>query len=527
MTAAASATIDWRGRQPSRLIEMIRRQAALHPDAPALSEPGRGPVGYRALEAAIDAAAERLAGLGVGPGDRVLIVNENSIAAVALLFAASARDAWPVPVNARSSAREIDEIAAHCEPRRILFTSAVSREAAAHADRHGAVPLDLGRVGGVRAGPPGDGAPEPVSGDPARDVAVMIYTSGTTGRPKGVMLSHRAALYVASSPGSQLPTSPDDVIYGALPITHVYGLTSTCLRGLYGGAHVLMVPRFDVADLADALAHRGVTVFQGVPQMYARLLDHVRASGRPLEAPRLKVATIGGAAVDPALKAAAEDALGVRLVVGYGMTEFASTVTRSLPAHAGRDTCAGPTLPGIETRVVDPQGENVPPGAPGELWIRGPNRMLGYYRDPEATAAVITPDGWYRTGDLCRVDADGYVHFVERDREVIIRSGFNVYPVEVETVLASHPDVVLAAVVGRTVAGNEEVVAFVEPVAGRTPDPAALAAWCADRLAPYKRPAEIVVMDALPAAPTGKLLKKPLRELAAKRAAARAGAQPA
>ncbi len=515
MTAAASAEIDWRDRQPSRLIDMVRRQAALNPGATALSEADGPSIDYRDLEAAVDRTAQALAGLGVGAGDRVLIVNENSIAAVALLFAAAALDAWPVPVNARLSAREIDEIARHCEPRRIVFTTGVSAEAAAHADRHGAEPLDLGDVGAVRVGPRGDGAPEPVSGDPVRDVGVLIYTSGTTGRPKGVMLSHRAALFVASSPGAQRPTQPGDVIYCALPIAHIYGLTSTCLRGLWGGAEVLLAPRFDVAHLARVLAEGRVTMLQGVPQMYVRLLDYLREHPADPAAPNLVFATMGGAYVEPALKEATEAALGTRIVVGYGMTEFASTVTRSLPQHVGRDTCAGPLLPGLEARVVDPDGDDVPAGGSGELWIRGPNAMLGYYRDPEATAVVMTPDGWYRTGDLCRLDGDGFVHFVERDREVIIRSGFNVYPVEVEEVLAAHPDVALAAVVGRSVGGNEEVVAFVEPAPGRDPTPDALAAWAAERLGPYKRPAEIRVLDALPAAPTGKILKARLRELAA------------
>ncbi|MEQ8698569.1 MAG: AMP-binding protein, partial [Bauldia litoralis] len=170
MTAAVSANSDWRDRQPARLIDMIRRQAALNPDAPALTEAGGASIDYRGLAAAVAAAAETFERLGVGPGDRVLIVNENSIAAVTALFAAAALDAWPVPVNARLSAREIDEIAKHCEPRRIVFTTGASPEAAVHAGRHGAEPVDLDRAGTVHVGPRGDGAPEPVTGDPVRDV---------------------------------------------------------------------------------------------------------------------------------------------------------------------------------------------------------------------------------------------------------------------------------------------------------------------------------------------------------------------
>ena len=456
---------------------------------------------------------------GCAPGDRVMIVNENCAAAGALTFATSMRDAWPVIVNARMTAREIDTIADHAGVRRIFFTSAVSPEAAEHGRRHGATPLGLDLVGPVDVGPLRDAEPEPVHDDPARQVGLLVYTSGTTGAPKGVMLSHQAALFVASSPGSLTKVGPGDVSYGVLPMAHIYGLTSTFLRTLYGGAHLLSVPRFDAAHLADALAEN-VTAFQGVPQMFARLLDYAEKSGRTLTMPKLRFATIGGAYVEPDLKAAAEDALGVRLIVGYGMTEFASTVTRSLPEHVGKDTTVGPPLPGIDVRIVDGVDTPLPAGETGEIWLSGPNRMLGYYRNEEASREVLTDDGWYRTGDLGWLDDDNYIHYVERQKEVIIRSGFNVYPVEVEEVLSSHPAVTLSGVVGRAVKGNEEIVAYVELAAGEKVAVDELAVYAAERLAPYKRPAEIHILESLPAAPTGKILKKELRAMARGRGAA-------
>jgi long-chain acyl-CoA synthetase len=436
---------------------------------------------------------------------------------VVALFAASAAGAWAAPVNARMSAREIDAITDHAGARRVVFTSGVSVEAMEHAARHGASAADLADGLVVDIGPLRDAATEAVTGDPAKDACLLVYTSGTTGAPKGVMLSHRAALFVASGPGAQRPLAAGDLVYGALPIAHIYGLTSTLLRTIYGGAHIRLMPRFDAADLADALAEGGVTLMQGVPQMYAKLIEWAEGAGFRLRAPDLKFATIGGAFVEPDLKAAAEAALGIRLTVGYGMTEFASTVTRSLPEHVGRDICAGPPLPGIEVRIAGAGGEAVAVGEAGEIWLRGPNCMLGYYRNPEATAAVLTEDGWYKTGDMGRVDAAGSIHFAERAREIIIRSGFNVHPVEVETVLSTYPGVTLSAVVGRAVPGNEEVVAFVQPAPGAVLDPMAIQEFCADRLAPYKRPAEIVVLDPLPAAPTGKILKNKLKDLAASR----------
>jgi long-chain acyl-CoA synthetase len=500
---------------PARLIDLVHRGAERWPDGPALSEAGGATITYRAFAASVAAATERLRALGIRAGDRVMIVNENSIAACVLFIAASALDAWPMLVNARLSAREIDTIADHAEARRVFFTVAVSAEARAHAERLGAAPLDLPGLGaGATAMSAARDAPsEPVTGDPTRDVAALIYTSGTTGAPKGVMLSHRACLYVASSPGAQRRPSPADLVYCALPIAHIFGFTSTWLRGLYGGAHVLLVPRFSAEHLADALA-RGASIFQGVPQMYAKLLEYARTSGRKLAAPGLRMATVGGAPIEPDLKAAVEEALGTRLVNGWGMTEFASTVSRSLPQHVGRDISAGPVLPGIEVRIVDEHGRDRPPGEPGEIRLRGPNCMLGYYRNPEATRAVMTEDGWYKTGDLGALAADGTLSIVDRIRDLVIVSGFNVYPAEVEAELVAHPAVTLAAVIGRRRQGNEEVIAFVQPAPGARVDEAELAQFLVARLAPYKRPARIVVMEQLPAAPTGKILKSRLRALA-------------
>jgi acyl-CoA synthetase (AMP-forming)/AMP-acid ligase II len=500
---------------PPRLIDLARRGAVRWPGRPAMSEAGGAAISYRAFAAAVEAAAARLGALGVRAGDRVMIVNENCIAAAALFFAASALDAWPMLVNARLSPRELDTIAGHAEPRRIFFTLAVSPEARGQAERFGAEAFEVPGLatGALAVSALRETQAEPVTGDPARDVAALIYTSGTTGAPKGVMLSHRACLYVASSPGAQRRPTPDDLVYCALPIAHVFGLTSTWLRGLFGGAHVLLVPRFSPEHLADALA-RGVTILQGVPQMYARLLEYARASGRKLAAPALRMATVGGAPIEPDLKAAVEEALDVRLVNGWGMTEFASTVSRSLPQHVGRDISAGPVLPGIEVRIVDEKGRDTPQGRAGEIWLRGPNCMLGYYKDTEATRAVLRDDGWYMTGDLGSLAADGTLSIVDRLRDLVIVSGFNVYPAEVEAELTAHPAVTLAAVIGRRRQGNEEVIAFVQPAPGARVTGAELAHFLEPRLAPYKRPARIVVLDQLPAAPTGKILKAQLRKMA-------------
>ena len=465
-----------------------------------------------ALEDAVVTAAQRLAAHGVRPGDRVVIVNENSAALVVTIFALSRIGAWPVIVNARLTAAELDAIRAHCEPRLTLYTVEASPAAAVHATRDGANIFDLGDIGAVAAGPTHESAPAHDG-----DVAVLIYTSGTTGQPKGVMLTHGNLLFVAEMSGRVRRLSPADRVYAVLPIAHVFGLASVFLGTLFHGGELRLVPRFDAKEAARALDEDGITVFQGVPAMYARLLELAAQRGRPLPAPQLRYISAGGAPLDPAIKARIETMWGAALHNGYGLTETAPTVTTTETDRPATDNSVGPALPGVELRIVDPAtGRDAPTDAVGELWVRGPNVMKGYYRDPAATASVLLPDGWLRTGDLARIDARGHLYIAGRLKELIIRSGFNVYPPEVEAVLTTHPDVAIAAVLGRAVDGNEEVVAFVQPVAGRALDIEALKRFAADRLAPYKRPSHYVVMDALPATPAGKVLKARLAgELAA------------
>jgi acyl-CoA synthetase (AMP-forming)/AMP-acid ligase II len=250
----------------------------------------------------------------------------------------------------------------------------------------------------------------------------------------------------------------------------------------------------------------GITILQGVPALYARLLD---AAGGPVPS-TLRFIYAGGSPLTPALKARVEAAFGLPLHNGYGMTETAPTISQTDTDAPRGDTSVGRPIPGLETRIAGGAEE-------GELWVRGPNVMLGYYRDAAQTAAVLAPDGWLNTGDVVRRGDGGALFIVGRTRELIVRSGFKIYPLEVETLLNAHPRVAQAAVVGRPAAnGDEEAVAFVE-VRGAAGDalPDELAAWLAGQLAPYKVPARVVVLAALPAGATGKVLKAALRDMAA------------
>jgi long-chain acyl-CoA synthetase len=498
---------------PARIDAIPRNAAARTPDAPALAEAGRT-IGYRALVDAIDRHAALLRDLGVRGGDRVLLASENCAAQVALIFAASTVGAWIVNVNPRLTAPELDGIALHSGARVALYTAGVSAEAAAHAARAGAHACP--GFDGLMAGPRNeDCKPEAEVGEA---VAALVYTTGTTGQPKGVMLSHRSLLYVAAVSSRLRGLVPQDRAWGVLPISHVYGLTSVMLGTLSAGACLQLAPRFAPQEMLAAIRDEGLTIVQGVPAMYARLLALPGIAGTrpPLHLPsRLRFAYAGGAPLDPQLKERVEALLGTPLHNGYGLTEAAPTVSQTRLDAPRADTSVGLPIPGVEVRLVDRAGRDLADGAPGELWVRGPNLMRGYYREPRLTAAALRPGGWLNTGDMATRAADGALSIVGRSKELIIRSGFNVFPLEVETALNSHPGVTQSAVVGRPCAhGNEEVVAFVQPVPGVAPASEELAAWAAARLAPYKRPARIVALAALPAAPSGKVLKLVLAKMA-------------
>jgi long-chain acyl-CoA synthetase len=494
--------------EPPRRLDAIASQLGSQRSVAVVVEDASVALTGAEVETAVEGTAELLRIHGIRPGDRVVVINENSVSLAVLVFALSRIGAWPVLVNARLSAAEIDSIAEHCSARAFACTTAASPAAREHARRLEAGKILLEDVGAVGLSAVRQSAPEPVTGG-GDDVVALIYTSGTTGAPKGVMLTHENLLFVARTSGALRRLSPDDRVYGVLPISHVFGLASVFLGSLYYGARLRHVPRFEPEALADALAAGAVSVLQGVPAMYARLLGLARERGG-CPAPGLRYISSGGAPLDLALKQRVEALWGLPLHNGYGLTETAPTVTTTNIDRPAGDNSVGPVVPGAEIRICAIEdGRELPVGDVGEIWIRGPNVMKGYYRDPAATAAAMTPEKFFRSGDLGRIDGNGNLYVVGRLKELIIRSGFNVYPVEVEGVLCQHPDVMLAAVIGRPSPGgaNEDIVAFVQPVRGREPDADALAAFVSGQLAPYKRPTRYVFMDELPATAAGKVLK--------------------
>ncbi|WP_254453316.1 class I adenylate-forming enzyme family protein [Siccirubricoccus sp. G192] len=500
---------------PARIDQVIEPWAERTPDAPALAEEGRAWT-YGELARNVGFLRDWLRQHGVRPGDRVMVVAENGIAQAVLILAISAADAWVVNVNARLSAREIDLIRDHSGARRVLYTAAVSPDARAHAERHGAALLDLPDVGPLALGPLApDVVPEPAATDPAKQVAVLLYTSGTTGAPKGVMLSHHNILFIATTARVMRKMGPGDRLYGILPLAHIVGFSTVLTATLMSGGSVHFAPRFQPEAALATLERQRITRFLGVPAMFQRIREHCATKGvTRLDLPDLALISASGAPLDLDLKEGIEQLFGLPLNNGYGITECSPTIAMTSSDKPRRDESVGEPIPGIELRLLGPDHQPVAPGEVGEIHVRGPGLMQGYYRAPDLTAAVIDAEGWFNTGDLARMQ-DGALWIVGRSKELIIRSGFNVYPPEIEAVLNAHPDVTLSAVVGRKVPGNEEVVAFVQLRPGAATSAAGLAAFAAARLAPYKRPAGIVLLDALPTNPTGKILKQQLAQQAA------------
>ncbi|HSH90689.1 MAG TPA: class I adenylate-forming enzyme family protein [Ramlibacter sp.] len=487
---------EWLAREPARVFIHL-------PDAQC---------SFAQLGEWVDQAETELREDGVGSGDRVLIIAENCPQHVALILAVSRVGAWSCGINARMAAGEVDAFAAKADARVCYFTSSVSTAAAAHAERLGA---RSSRVAGLlRTAARSNAQPEP---EPlASSVAAIIFTSGTTGASKGVLMTHDGVTHFGRVSAASRDLGPADRSYACLPMTHIFGLGTVLVASLYAGASLVMRSRFDPADVIDALANHGVSQLQGPPTLFARLVAYMDQHGIQLPpAPNLRYIYAGAGPLDLPLKRRVEAALGLPLHHGYGLSEYAGSVCVTRLDENRDDTAAGHLLEGAEYRISDPvTGQELPDGKRGEIWMRGRGLMPGYFRDAEATRAVMREGGWYASGDIGERGPDGALFVVDRLKEMIIRSGFNVYPGEVEAVLNAFPAVERAAVAGRAEAdGNEEVLAFVQLRPGATLDRAALQSHLRANLSPYKQPAHVHVVAEFPMTGNGKVLKRELLAL--------------
>lgn len=341
------------------------------------------------------------------------------------------------------------------------------------------------------------------------DVAIILYTSGTTGKPKGAMLTHKNIYSNARDVGIYLRYSENDRVIATLPLFHVFGLTVSLNAPLLMGAQVLLVPKFSPKEIFRIVKKFEATVFVGVPTMYNFLFQY--PDGNPEDMKSLRLCISGGSSLPIALLKNFENKFNVVISEGYGLSE-ASPVTCFNPLDRPRKPGSiGTSIVHVENKVVNELGEELPPGMAGELIVRGPNVMKGYYKMPEETAATIK-DGWLYTGDIAKMDEEGYFYIVDRKKDMIIVGGFNVYPREVEEVLYSHPEVVEVAVLGVPDPNHGEAVKCFVVSKNPSLTEEELIEYCRQHLAKYKVPSSIEFLDELPKNTTGKILRRALKE---------------
>jgi long-chain acyl-CoA synthetase len=468
----------------------FRTTAERFADRTALAWDG-GQLSYQALAGLAAGWARSLARRGVKPGDRVaLALGNRPDFAIALLGALEA-GATAAPLGPQLT-----------------------------ADERASILDDLGPALVVEEVTWTPGVPEPVAG--VAGPALVLYTSGSTGRPKGALLSRAAlAFAVHSWRGPVMALTPDDVVLAALPLAHSFGLNGALLAPLLAGATVIIVDRFSPAAVLAAIERHRVTVLPGVATMFRRLLEAPELGCHDLSSLRLAVS---GAAPCPwELARAWRERTGVRILRGYGATELFRPISYLAADPVDLPDAVGRPVPGVEARIVDADGAPLPAGEVGELWIRSPAVMDGYLGAPGETARLLV-DGWFRTGDLASRSADGFVRIAGRLRERILRGGYSVFPAEVEAVLAAHPAVAEVAVVGVEDADlGEEVAAFVVPRTGAAVSPDELVAHCRARLAAYKCPRIVTLVEELPRSLTGKVAKSRLAALTRSERDARPG----
>ncbi len=494
----------------TNLATNLERTAQSHPQKTAIRLDALELSWAQLLDQAA-AAAGALRAAGLQPGERVALILPNVPAYPILFYGALMAGGVVVPMNPLLKAGEIEHYFTDSGATFAFVWSDFVEEAEKVAASSGTRVVPCGPMG------PGEGAfetGEPVTGSAERaddETAVILYTSGTTGKPKGAELTHaNLAKNAERCVADIMLITRDDVVMGCLPLFHVFGLTCGLNAAVVSGASLALIPRFDPATALATVEKAKVTVFQGVPTMYAAMLHHPDAE--TTDTGTLRVCASGGSAMPAEVMKAFEATFGCIILEGYGLSETSPVASFNMPDRERKPGTIGIAIPGCELKLVGPDGQDVGPGeGVGEIAIRGDNVMKGYWNQPEATAEAI-PDGWFRTGDLATVDDEGYYTIVDRKKDMILRGGMNVYPREVEEVLYEHPDVLEAAVVGMPDdAIGEEVGAAValRPEATATLDD--VQQFVRERIAGYKYPRRLWVLDELPKGPTGKILRREVK----------------
>ncbi len=458
---------------------------------------------YAELSDAAARVASWLTDRGVQPGDRVALVLPNVPAFPILFYGALHAGAVVVPMNPLLSDREVAYYLTDSGAKTVFAWEDMAKAAQTAAEPLGVDVVTVGAMGPDLGGR--DGAALVDRADD--DTAVLLYTSGTTGQAKGAELTHHnLASNAASSAETLFELTPDDVVMGCLPLFHVFGLTCGLNASVLSGSCLTLLPRFDPASALDVIARDKVTVFEGVPTMYSAML-HQPTDTRP-DVSTLRTCVTGGSAMPVEVLKAFEEAFACIILEGYGLSETSPVASFNHPHAERKPGSIGTALRGVELCLIDDDGKLVGGQDVGEIAIRGENVMKGYWQRTEATTEAMV-DGWFRTGDLARVDDDGYYFIVDRKKELIIRGGYNVYPREIEEVFYEHPAVAEAAVVGMPHGDlGEEVGAAVALKPGASAEPGELQEFVKSRVAAYKYPRRVWIVDALPKGPTGKILRR-------------------
>lgn len=497
------------------LHSVIARHAGDRPTALAIRF-GAARWNYATLDRLANRVAQGLIRDGVAPGARILFLGRNSDAVPVLALGANKAGVVPVPVNWRLAPMEVERIAQDCAPP-LIFTEPdfldLAAKIAATIDPAPAIVPARSLMDGSSDWLPEEDALVDYAAD-AEGIAVQVYTSGSTGRPKGVMLSHRALLGInmlrATLPWDRW--GPDDVTLAQAPLGHI-GAFGMMMRALFFGGRAVIHETFDAAATLEAIAADRVTKLALVPTAIKMILDLPRA--RSTDYRSLDTVIYGSAPITPTLLREAMTTFGCRFAQSYGQTETSGpSVVLAPQDHVGRLlSSVGLPMPASEVRIAGEDDAVLPTGETGEIHIRSIANMSGYWNLPEETARALSDDGWVRTGDAGYLDAEGYLHLRGRVKEMIISGAENVYPGEVEAVLAAHPAIGEVAVLGLPDPHwGEAVTAAVVPRGGRSVDVQAVREWARERLAGYKLPKAIHVLDALPLSATGKVDKLNLRE---------------
>ncbi len=501
------------------LAIMLRESANAHPEKP-LVHINELTFTYAQVDEISGRVASALLATGLERGDKVAVQLPNLPQFLFTYFGILKAGLVMVPLNPLLRAPEVQYHLEDSDAKVLVTFEMFAEEAVKGASQVDGVTTYVVNMPGNDQRPEGTKHyDELYFADDTRDIvplsadetAVLLYTSGTTGKPKGAELTHFQLFMNCTVAGELFGFRDDDIGLAVLPLFHVFGLSSVLNTAVRYGGTIVLVPRFELEPVVDAIEQHRCTIFSGVPTMYFGLLK-MDLTGRDLSS--LRVGVSGGAAIPgEVIKAFEEKFPGVVILEGYGLSESASTTTFNVNAEQRKVLSIGKPIWGVEVKVVDDDDKELPSGEEnvGEIVIRGHNIMKGYYKKPEATAEAFR-NGWFHTGDLAYRDEDGYFFIVDRKKDLIIRGGYNVYPREIEEVLYANPNIAEAAVIGKSDEKlGEEVVAVVTLKEGASCSPEDVIAYCKEQLAAYKYPREVRIVDALPMGPTGKILKKELR----------------